>query len=120
MPPSSAAAGLALVGDEKNFVSASVQNNVVSVRKVENEKETILLEKEVRSRGKLHLRASVVQGKDIVFSFSIDGKKFTQLNNSVVDGFFLPPWDRAVRIAVISKGKPTQKAVFDSFTLKNK
>jgi beta-xylosidase len=120
MSPSSAEAGIALVGDEKNFVCASVKSNRMRVRKVENEKETILLERDVKRGEILHLRAAVLKGKDIVFSFSSDGKKFTQLNSPAIDGFFLPPWDRAVRVAVISKGKPTEKAVFDSFTLKNK
>lgn len=115
-----AEAGLALVGDEKNFVSASVKDNRIIVRKVESEKETIISEKQLRAGEKLHLRATVKNGKDITFSYSGDGKRFIELNNTPVDGFFLPPWDRAVRVGLVSQGEVSQKAVFDYFILKNK
>lgn len=116
---STAAAGLALVGDQKNFVSVSVEDNRIVVRKVEAEKETLITEKRIGSGEKIHLRAQVENGKDITFSFSTNGKKFRVLNSTPVDGFFLPPWDRAVRVALVSKGESSLKAVFDRFVLKN-
>ena len=73
----------------------------------------------VNAFGKLYLRASVNHGKDIVFSFSADGKKYIPLNDNPIDGFFLPPWDRAVRAALVSKGPSGSKAVFEEFALKN-
>ena len=116
---SSAEAGLGLVGDEKNFVVAAVKDNSLIVRSVEGGKETVIEEKHMPRHDKLHLRVRVRNGKDISFSYSADGKKFIPLNDSRVDGFFLPPWDRAVRVALISRGEKTRKAVFDHLVIKN-
>lgn len=116
---SSSEAGFGLVGDEKNFVVASVKDGQIVVRKVEQGKETIVGERRVRHTGDLQLRVSVRNGKDISFFYGTDGKKFTLLNKEPIDGFFLPPWDRAVRVALFSRGEKSQKAVFDNFLLKN-
>lgn len=116
---SSAVPGLALVGDEQNFVMATVEKDQLVVRKVEADKETVIEQKTLPGFTRIHLRAVVKDGKDISFFYSVDGKKFTALNDKAVDGFFLPPWDRAVRAALVSKGVKTQKAVFDRFILKN-
>ena len=116
----SAEGGLGLVGDEENFVTATVKGNKLVLRKVESGKETIVDEKRLPRRANLHLQARVRNGKEITFSYSPDGKKFELLNASPVDGYFLPPWDRAVRAALIARGDRGQKAVFDNLILKNK
>jgi xylan 1,4-beta-xylosidase len=115
----SAEAGLGLIGDEKNFVVATFNKNVLTIRKVEAGKETVIEERRLRGIRALHLRTSVKNGKDISFFYSADGRKYQLLNESPVDGFFLPPWDRAVRVAIFSKGTAKQKAVFDDFNIKN-
>jgi xylan 1,4-beta-xylosidase len=112
-------AGLGLIGDEKNFVTATLKDNRLVLRKVEADKEIVVAEKSFRPSQKLHVRAEVKNGKDISFFFSADGKHFTKLNKTSLDGYFLPPWDRAVRAALVSKGESSQKAFFDSFILKN-
>jgi beta-xylosidase len=116
---SSSEAGLGLVGDEKNFIAATLEGNRLVVRKVESDKETVIESKRVSPGGKLYIRATVSNGKDIIFSYSSDGKKYTKVNENAVDGFFLPPWDRAVRVALISKGTSGTKGVFEEFALKN-
>jgi beta-xylosidase len=115
----SAEAGFGLIGDENNFVMATFNNNMLTVKKVEAGKETVMEEKRLRSIRTLHLRTSVKDGKDISFFYSADGKKYQLLNETPVDGFFLPPWDRAVRVAIFSKGTTRQKARFDDFSIKN-
>lgn len=116
---SSSEAGLALVGDDQNIVSATIAGNRIVVRKIERDKETVIATKEVPSSATLHLRAKVANGKEISFFASRDGKDFVLLNDQPVDGFFLPPWDRAVRVALIAKGGSRTKAVFEDFVLKN-
>lgn len=117
---SSGEAGLAFVGDDQNMVSATITGNRIVVRKMERDKETIITTKQIPASTTLYLRGGVANGKDISFFASRDGKDFTLLNEQPVDGFFLPPWDRAVRVALISKGAPRTKAVFDDFVMKNK
>jgi xylan 1,4-beta-xylosidase len=115
-----AASGIGLIGDEKNFVVAIVgDSSRVSVQKVEGGQETVLVERRVPNAAKVHLKIRVKNGKDISFYCSTNGRKFTLLNDVPVDGFFLPPWDRAVRVALISRGAPFEKAVFQYFILKN-
>lgn len=116
---SSSEAGLAFVGDDKNIVSATVAGNRLVVRKIERDKETVIATQELPASEALHLRGRVANGKDISFFVSRNGDEFTLLNEQPVDGFFLPPWDRAVRVALISKGAERTKAVFDDFILKN-
>jgi hypothetical protein len=41
------------------------------------------------------------------------------MNEVLVSGNFIPPWDRAVRVGLISRGPANQQAVFNSFILKN-
>ncbi len=115
----SAESGLALIGDEKNFVMVTVKDKRVSVTKVEADKETVIKEIETTAGEKITLRLTVKNGKDISFAYSADGENFTLLNEEPVDGFFLPPWDRAVRVALVAKGETSQKALFDNFILKN-
>jgi xylan 1,4-beta-xylosidase len=117
---SSSAAGLAVVGDEKNLISATLSNGKLTVWQLINDVETKVMEKPISTRGNIYLRADVRNGKEITFSYSTDGKMFNKLNDNPIDGFYLPPWDRAVRVALIAKGKPNQKAVFDNFILDNK
>jgi xylan 1,4-beta-xylosidase len=116
---SSAEAGVGLIGDEKNFVAVTLKNNVLVLRKVEADRETVIEEKQLGKDELLYLRLEVRGGKNISVYYSADGKEFSILNQSPVDGFFLPPWDRAVRAALISKGDNSEKAVFDRFTMKN-
>jgi beta-xylosidase len=116
---SKAEAGLALVGDEKNLIAVSVRSNTLTVWKLENDKATILGEQTIAFGEKIRLRVRVKNGKDVSFSFSLDEKAFTNVSESPVDGFYLPPWDRAVRVAILSKGKPDTKAAFDDFVLDN-
>jgi xylan 1,4-beta-xylosidase len=117
---SKAAAGLAIAGDEKNMISVTVSGNKLQVKKLENGQESVIKEQSVKVKDKIHLRASVRDGKDIVFFYSTDGKTFQQINEKVVDGFYLPPWDRAIRVALTSAGPANARAVFDDFVLDNK
>jgi xylan 1,4-beta-xylosidase len=112
---SNAESGIALVGDDQNLIALSYKENMLKVWKVEADKETILAEKHVSLRENLVLRVEFVGAEKVNFSYSIDGKKFSKINPKPVEGFFLPPWDRAVRVALISKGEPNHKSVFAYF-----
>lgn len=61
----------------------------------------------------------VTNGKDLIFLYSPDGKSYQQLNNIPVDGSFLPPWDRSLRVGLLAKGDVIQQAGFDNFQLIN-
>jgi beta-xylosidase len=113
-------AGLALIGDEKNFISTTIEGNKLVLKKVEADKETILNEKKINAKDKLTLRVSVANGKDISFAYSTNGKDYSTINSENINGTYLPPWDRAVRVGLISRGSVGQRSTFDHFILRNK
>ena len=117
---STASAGIALVGDDKNMVRLIISEKGLSVSKLENDNETILAQQTVPGWQKMHLRMDVNNGKEISFAYSTDGSAFLNLDTKAIDGYFLPPWDRAVRIGLIAQGDPSRQAVFESFVLKNR
>ena len=57
----------------------------------------------------------VRNGKDVSFSYGAKEDRHTMLNQQPIDGKYLPPWDRALRVGVVAKGSADQKAVFEEF-----
>lgn len=49
--------------------------------------------------------------------YSTDDVQFKILNVRAADISFLPPWDRAVRAGLVSKGPPGEEALFRKFAL---
>ena len=112
-------AGIGLIGDEKNTVTALYKSGIIKVFQLKDGKETVLDQKSISVKNNLYLKMQVANGKDITFLFSADGHRFLPLNMKPVDGSYLPPWDRAVRIGLVSKGNANETATFDRFELIN-
>jgi beta-xylosidase len=117
---SSATSGLGIIGDDENTVSVLYSDNTLKLVQLKEGKETVLRTEQLNARRKLHIRAEVKGGKNFRFLYSTDGKIFRILNEQDVDGSYLPPWDRALRVGIISKGDASAKAVFDKFELVNR
>jgi len=113
-----AAAGIGIIGDEKNTLSALYKNGEIRVVQLKDGKETELDRKSVTVKNKLIFTVTVTNGKDISFLYNT-GKRYEVLNNKPVDGSFLPPWDRSLRVGVIAKGHANEVATFDEFELNN-
>ena len=116
---SNAYSGLALIGDDKNAISALYKDGKISLIMVTGGKETNIVTTAVKQSKKLYIRAEVTDNKNIRFFYSRNGKKFLRLNVFDIDGSFLPPWDRAVRAGLVSKGSSDQKSAFDFFEMIN-
>lgn len=114
---SSSGAGLALIGDDKNIVYASVLNNKIQLIKIKQGKTEVLAEKSIKMPSRLVLRVQVENNTQAFFSYSEDGVLFTMLNDNIADISYLPPWDRAVRVGLVSKGSIGQAAFFEKFML---
>jgi len=111
-------AGLAIIGDDDNAVGVSVQDGQVRVWKLEKGKEQSLGTAQAGNASAVTLLAKVENGSQISFSYSTDnGKSFTPVGDRSIDGAYLPPWDRALRVGLTAKGTAGQTAQFDSFTL---
>ena len=116
---SSAAAGLALIGDDNNTVRAVLENGQLQVVQLREGKDSMVLQKPWKPKRKAFLQMQVRNGKDVTFLASRKRKRFEVLNGTPVDGTYLPPWDRALRAGVVSKGAAGQRAFFKNFSMQN-
>jgi xylan 1,4-beta-xylosidase len=116
---STSAAGVAAIGDEKNIIYAAYKNGQVNVIQVKDGKDTMIASRKIPAQPAITLRMHVANGKDIRFFYSVNGNVFSSLHKNLINGAFLPPWDRAVRAGILSKGAANTKAVFDQFEMGN-
>ncbi len=114
---SSSAAGISLVGDEKNHVAAYINGNFIELVQTKEGKDSVLLTHPLPHSKKGYLMMQVANGKDISFFFGKNRNSFMQLNRQPINGAYLPPWDRALRVALIVKAAGKGKAVFDRFEM---
>ena len=63
----------------------------------------------------LHLRLSAQDRTRFEFAVSPDGRTWKTVGGA--QGEYLPPWDLAVRVALILSGEPGSSARFGTFTL---
>ncbi|HYF29583.1 MAG TPA: family 43 glycosylhydrolase [Chitinophagaceae bacterium] len=118
---STAAAGVAVIGDENNMVSALYENGVIRITQLKEGKETELGRYSILPRKQLQLRVLVMDGNKIMFLYNkTNGRNYQVLNMQPIDGSYLPPWDRALRVGVVAKGGSGSKAVFSNFSIANK
>ncbi|MCH5596433.1 family 43 glycosylhydrolase [Niabella ginsengisoli] len=116
---STSQAGLALIGDDENILYTVVDKDVMRLIQVKKGKAEMITENKVKNFSDVQIRARVKNNTEVTFMYSINGSKFSVLNNEAVDISYLPPWDRAVRVGPISKGSAGKLAVFKKFILDN-
>jgi beta-xylosidase len=114
-------AGLSAYGDAENALGISVDNkNVVILwRREKNDlKENILTNfvGAMRGDGMIHLRMTARDGHLYRFAVSDDGRTWHDVGEEM-DGSFLPPWDRGVRVALVAGGARASAARFDSLRI---
>ncbi|MGZ5192129.1 MAG: glycoside hydrolase family 43 protein, partial [Flavisolibacter sp.] len=113
---SDASTGLAVIGDDNNMIAALFTGDSLKLVRIKAGKEEVITSKILSKSKKMNLQVRVVNGKDISFYY---GNNFLPLHDLPLDGSYLPPWDRAIRVGLISKGTPGTKAVYDRFELAN-
>lgn len=111
-----AAAGIAAIGDDKNILSAVYANDSVKLVKLKDDSLATLAAIPVTVKDSINFKMNATGGRYYTFSYSVDGGDYKVLNNQPLDAIFLPPWDRAVRVGVIARGK-NKNAFFDSFEM---
>lgn len=114
---STAQAGLALIGDDKNILYAAVDSAAIRLIQVKKGEATVMAEAPIQQPSNITIRATVKNNTQVTFTYSADGKRVKVLNSNVADIAYLPPWDRAVRVGVVSKGSAQQAAHFKNFIL---
>lgn len=114
---SDAAGGLAIVGDDRNLIGVRIENDKVLVVKIQDDKTEVMYETRIPSSDRIQLKIEVKQGDQFFFSYGDTAGKFNELNVDAIDGAYLPPWDRALRVSLTAYGSSGQKAVFDDFSV---
>lgn len=112
-----AAAGLGAIGDDKNTLTLLYTGDSIELVKLKDDSATIVAAQAINPQNEIFLKMQATGGRYFTFSYSLDGTNFTQLNENPIDAIFLPPWDRAVRAGLVSKGKRGKKVIFESFSL---
>ena len=108
-----AVAGLAAYGDADNALGISVSGKSVIVWMREKGQQRSLASAEVTPGPTMDLRMIASEGRRFRFAYSLDGREWRSLGEEA-DGGYLPPWDRAVRVALAVGGAPGAEARFDS------
>lgn len=111
-------AGLSAFGDPENALGAALNGTKVEVwRRQGNKHETVAsVDAPAAPGGKLHLRMKVTEGHRYRFAASADGTTWTEVD-AELEGDYLPPWDRAVRVALTAGGSAGASARFDSLRI---
>jgi xylan 1,4-beta-xylosidase len=109
-------AGLCAFGDQENALGLALKGSKVQLWRKSQRKFEELNSREVAPGALLHLRMNAWDGHKFKFSISQNGKEWTEIAGDVpLQGAYLPPWDRGIRIALQAGGSPNATAKFDEF-----
>ncbi|HEX8722831.1 MAG TPA: family 43 glycosylhydrolase [Pyrinomonadaceae bacterium] len=111
-------AGLSAYGDAENALGVSVDNKsaVILWRREKNNYTENVLTDFVPGGKPMHLRMAAREGRLYRFSVSDDGRTWKDVGGEV-DGSFLPPWDRGVRVALVAGGMLSMPVRFESLRI---
>lgn len=101
----SADAGVALIGDDDNLVAAVVRRNEVAIIQVKQGKDSVLATYPFSSGRLVELTMHVRNGYKVLFSWRNAGSKVLRRHTRELDASYLPPWDRALRAGIVTRGQ---------------
>ena len=117
---STAWSGIALIGDENKYQCMLIKDDSVKVLVVSGKEIRVVQKTRIgQSANKMYLKADVSDNHKLNFSYSLDGKSYIRINKDTLDFANLPPWDRAIRIGLISNGSSDEFSVFSEFYLRS-
>ena len=105
--------GLAAYGDRENALGIAVSGNrkIFVYRREKNEQKTLAEISAPVSSEQIYLRMTAMGGRQFHFAASSNGRHWMDVGNA--EGAYLPPWDRAVRVALTAGGAPQALGRFD-------
>jgi xylan 1,4-beta-xylosidase len=99
-------AGLSAFGDRENALGVSARNGQLIAWKRQRNKQETLSTNSIPQSETIFLRMTAAAGHRFTFSVSANGKEWTSLGGNVdVEGAYLPPWDRGIRVALVAGGE---------------
>ena len=97
-------AGLFAFGDKNNALGVAILDGEVSVVRRKKNQTEVLKRAELPSGGKVYLRMTATEGHRFHFSVWNETKWNDIGGDADLEGDFLPPWDRGVRVALATGG----------------
>jgi beta-xylosidase len=114
------AAGLAAVGDQDNALGVWVKNGQISLWLTKGDKTETVSQQNLPKNPSVQLRMTADNGHQYRFAWSSDGTIWKELNaDKPLDGSYLPPWDRGIRVGLLARGPAGSDVQFDWFHLNN-
>jgi beta-xylosidase len=98
-----ATAGLSAFGDMENALGLSVGAGKVVLWRREKNAQSVVAERDAPAGASVQLRLRARDGHLFRFAFSRDGRDWRDVGDEI-DGGYLPPWDRGVRVALVAGG----------------
>lgn len=114
--PAGTLAGIAAVGDAGNAVGLAVGRDRAIVWQNRVRREMQPAEIKFDPIDRIHLRMTARNGSNFQFAFSVDGRNWTPIGESL-DGSYMPPWDRSIRIALTVGGVADASARFEEVAI---
>ncbi len=114
--PAGAQAGLSAFGDPESSAGIRLKGTTLEIWRREKNDEKVLHGQPAPSGSKLYLRMTARDGHLFRFAASNDGIHWQDVGGEV-DGAYLPPWDRGVRVALTAGGAAGASARFDSLSI---
>ena len=119
--PVGSTAGLAAIGDPKNTLALTAGGGKLQLWERRDGKQRVLAETALPAAAAraVQLRVQVREGNQYRFAWSTDGRTWTNPlpNDGALNGQFLPPWDRGVRVGMVAEGPTSVTAAFERFAL---
>jgi xylan 1,4-beta-xylosidase len=112
-----ALAGLSAYGDSENAIGIGVGGSAVVVWRREKNDHKIVASAEAPNARFVYLRMTASGGDKFRFAISGDGRRWKEVGDGL-EGSYLPPWDRAVRVALTYGGAKGDFARFDWLRIK--
>ncbi|HEX8531457.1 MAG TPA: family 43 glycosylhydrolase [Cytophagales bacterium] len=112
------AAGLAAVGDLNNALGVWVKDGQIALWQTKGDTTRTVLQQKLPKGQTVQLRMTAAGGHQYRFAWSPDGTTWNELNaDKPLDGSYLPPWDRGIRVGLLAKGPAGADVQFDWFRL---
>ncbi len=104
-------AGVSAYGDNENALGVGIKDGKLVIWKREKNNQQIIATADAPGSAQVYLKMTARDGHLFHFAASSDNKNWQDLNQEV-DGAFLPPWDRGVRVALYTGGAAGSAAKF--------
>ncbi|HEV2912450.1 MAG TPA: family 43 glycosylhydrolase [Pyrinomonadaceae bacterium] len=105
-------AGLSAYGDAENALGIGVSDGKFVLWRTEKKERQVVATSDIPASGVVRLRMTARDGHLFRFSVSGDGRNWKDVGQEV-EGSYLPPWDRGVRVALTVGGVAGARARFD-------